>query len=299
VKWGGIDLLNSAMRHRAGRALRLAGLPAARTISVGTAVVVHQYSQQVGNVVASMAMHWNDLVRQKTEVADVDPISTARRARGDGRRAGRLAADPGGGSGSSTRRGPKASLRSTTSRWSLRRGQRIAVIERAGREGSLLRVLAGLVDAERVSIAVDGAPQPRLKHLGAISLLLPQDPRCSSPACARTSPWACATGARRSSSLAPWRASTSVISQLPQGFDTLISSGASTSREPEAAARAGPRAAAAKDAGLVLLDEATSSVDAGHRGGDLRPGDERVLRRLHRLLRAPAAPPGTVSTPCW
>lgn len=47
------------------------------TISVGTAVVVHQYSQQIGTVVAAMAMHWNDLVRQKTEVADVDPILTA------------------------------------------------------------------------------------------------------------------------------------------------------------------------------------------------------------------------------
>src|SRR5258708_29351714 len=74
VKWGGIDLLNGGMRT--GLVALYAWLDFRRrgTISVGTAVMVHQYSQQVGNVVANMAMHWNDLVRQKTEVADVDPI---------------------------------------------------------------------------------------------------------------------------------------------------------------------------------------------------------------------------------
>src|SRR5213075_3191073 len=72
VKWGGIDLLNSAMRTGLVALYAWLDYRQRGTISVGTAVVVHQYSQQVGNVVASMAMHWNDLVRQKTEVADID-----------------------------------------------------------------------------------------------------------------------------------------------------------------------------------------------------------------------------------
>src|SRR5204862_482514 len=74
VKWGGIDLLNSGMRTGLVALYAWLDFRQHGTISVGTAVVVHQYSQQVGNVVASMAMHWNDLVRQKTEVGDVDPI---------------------------------------------------------------------------------------------------------------------------------------------------------------------------------------------------------------------------------
>src|SRR5438128_12345190 len=74
VKWGGIDLLNSGMRTGLVALYAWMEWRQRGTISVGTAVVVHQYSQQVGNVVAAMAMHWNDLVRQKTEVADVDPI---------------------------------------------------------------------------------------------------------------------------------------------------------------------------------------------------------------------------------
>src|SRR5438067_6502072 len=77
VKWGGIDLLNGAMRTGLVALYAWLEWRERGTISVGTAVVVHQYSQQVGNVVAAMAMHWNDLVRQKTEVADVDPIFTS------------------------------------------------------------------------------------------------------------------------------------------------------------------------------------------------------------------------------
>src|SRR5438093_718220 len=77
VKWGGIDLLNGGMRTGLVALYAWLDWHQRGTISVGTAVMVHQYSQQVGNVVANMAMHWNDLVRQKTEVADVDPIFTS------------------------------------------------------------------------------------------------------------------------------------------------------------------------------------------------------------------------------
>src|SRR5205085_3322548 len=77
VKWGGIDLLNSAMRTGLVALYAWLSWREHGTIPVGTAVVVHQYSQQVGTVVAAMAMHWNDLVRQKTEVADVDAILSA------------------------------------------------------------------------------------------------------------------------------------------------------------------------------------------------------------------------------
>src|SRR5947209_627448 len=77
VKWGGIDLLNGGMRTGLGALYAWLEYRQTATISVGTAVVVHQYSQQIGNVVAAMAMHWNDLVRQKTEVADIEPILTS------------------------------------------------------------------------------------------------------------------------------------------------------------------------------------------------------------------------------
>src|SRR3989442_8599497 len=77
VKWGGIDLLNGGMRTGLVALYAWLDFRQRGTISVRTAVVVHQYSQQVGNVVPSIAMHWNDLLRQKTQVADVDPLFTS------------------------------------------------------------------------------------------------------------------------------------------------------------------------------------------------------------------------------
>jgi len=265
VKWGGIDLLNSAMRTGLVALYAWLDFRQRGTISVGTAVVVHQYSQQVGNVVASMAMHWNDLVRQKTEVADVEPIfnSPQRRAETAGvpegwrqiRVEGIRFVHPGAGQGQ---------LALDDVSLELRRGQRIAVIGESGAgKSSLLRVLAGLVDAERVCIAVDGAPQPRLKHLGAISLLLPQDPAVFESSVRENVTMGLPYRREEIELACALAGFTSVIAQLPQGFDTLISErGLNLSggqKQRLALARA---LLAAKDAGLVLLDEATSSVDA-------------------------------------
>src|SRR6266446_151548 len=150
VKWGGIDLLNSAMRT--GLVALYAWLEYRQrgTISVGTAVVVHQYSQQVGTVVAAMAMHWNDLVRQKTEVADVDPIfntparapdsATLREGWREIRVEGIRFVHPAAVAGRPALDGVSLALR---------RGERIALIGESGAgKSSLLRVLAGLVDAD-------------------------------------------------------------------------------------------------------------------------------------------------------
>src|SRR5467141_1162986 len=265
VKWGGIDLLNSAMRTGLVALYAWLEYRARGTISVGTAVVVHQYSQQVGTVVAAMAMHWNDLVRQKTEVADVDPIfNTPARApdsatvpegwreiRVEGIRfvhpaavAGRPALDG-------------VSL-------ALRRGERIALIGESGAgKSSLLRVLAGLVDAERVAIAVDGTPRPDLTHLGAVSLLLPQDPAVFESSVRDNVTMGLPYGQMEVERACELAGFTPVIQQLPQGFDTLISErGVNLSGGQKQRLALARGLLAANDVGLVLLDEATSSVDA-------------------------------------
>src|SRR5256885_8682044 len=184
VKWGGIDLLNGGMR--AGLVALYAWLEFRQrgTISVGTAVVVHQYSQQVGTVVAAMAMHWNDLVRQKTEVADVEPILTSPERRVDtsavpeGWREihveGVRFVHPGAGEG-------RPALDDVSIE--LRRGRRIALIGESGAgKTSLLRVLGGLVDAEAVSITVDGTPHPTLSTPGRPPRSFPQVPPRLRPA---------------------------------------------------------------------------------------------------------------------
>jgi ABC-type bacteriocin/lantibiotic exporter with double-glycine peptidase domain len=265
VKWGGIDLLNSAMRT--GLVALYAWLEYRQrgTISVGTAVVVHQYSQQVGTVVAAMAMHWNDLVRQKTEVADVDPIlgsparapdSAAvpedwREIRVEGVRFVHPAVAQG-----------RPALDEVSV--ALRRGQRIALIGESGAgKSSLLRVLAGLVDAERVSVTVDGMPRPDLKHLGPVSLLLPQDPAVFESSVRENVTMGLPYQQREIERACELAGFTSVIAQLPQGLDTLISErGVNLSGGQKQRLALARGLLAANDVGLVLLDEATSSVDA-------------------------------------
>ncbi len=265
VKWGGIDLLNGGMRT--GLVALYAWLDFRRngTISVGTAVMVHQYSQQIGNVVANMAMHWNDLVRQKTEVADVDPIFSSparppevaavpvpwREIRVEGLRFVHPRAA-----------GGRPALDDVSVE--LRRGRRIALIGASGAgKSSLLRVLAGLVDAEKVSISVDGILEPRLKHLGAVSVLLPQDPAVFESSVRENVTMGLPYRQGEVERACEMAGFTPVIAQLPQGWSTLISErGVNLSggqKQRLALARA---LLAAKNAGLVLLDEATSSVDA-------------------------------------
>jgi ABC-type multidrug transport system fused ATPase/permease subunit len=265
VKWGGIDLLNGGMRTGLVALYAWLDYRQRGTISVGTAVMVHQYSQQVGNVVANMAMHWNDLVRQKTEVADVEPILTSparpleiaavpeawREIRVEGVRfvhpraaAGRPALDD-------------VSV-------ALRRGQRLALIGESGAgKSSLLRVLAGLVDAERVSISVDGTVHPHLKHLGAVSVLLPQDSAVFESTVRDNVTMGLPYNQSEIERACELAGFTSVVAQLPQGWSTVISErGGNLSggqKQRLALARA---LLAARDAGLVLLDEATCSVDA-------------------------------------
>jgi ATP-binding cassette, subfamily B, bacterial len=265
VKWGGIDLLNSAMRTGLVALYAWLDYRQRGTISVGTAVVVHQYSQQVGNVVASMAMHWNDLVRQKTEVADVEPIFSSPERRLDlapvpqGWREIRIDGvryvHPATPSGRPALDGVSLQLR---------RGQRIALIGESGAgKSSLLRVLAGLVDAERVSISVDGAQHPRLKHLGAISLLLPQDPAVFESSVRENVTMGLPYGQSEVERACEMAGFTSVIAQLPEGLETLISErGLNLSGGQKQRLALARGLLAAKDAGLVLLDEATSSVDA-------------------------------------
>jgi len=265
VKWGGIDLLNSAMRTGLVALYAWLDYRQRGTIGVGTAVVVHQYSQQVGTVVASMAMHWNDLVRQKTEVADVDPVFASpersldaaavpegwREIRVEGVRFVHPAAGPG-----------RPALDDVS--LELRRGRRIALIGESGAgKSSLLRVLAGLVDAERVSIAVDGTPHPRLKHLGAVSLLLPQDPAVFESSVRENVTMGLPYRQAEIERACDMAGLSPVVAQLPHGFDTLISErGLNLSGGQKQRLALARGLLAAKDAGLVLLDEATSSVDA-------------------------------------
>lgn len=265
VKWGGIDLLNSGMRTGLVALYAWLDYRQRATISVGTAVVVHQYSQQIGNVVAAMAMHWNDLVRQKTEVAEIEPMLASPPRPAD------VASVPDGWQQirlSGVRFAHPAAERGQPAldevSLELRRGERIALIGESGAgKSSLLRVLAGVVDAERISIAVDGKRHPALKHLGDTSLLLPQDPAVFESSVRENVTMGLAYTDSEVERACELAGLTPVIAELPRGFETLISErGLNLSGGQKQRLALARGLLAARGAGIVLLDEATSSVDA-------------------------------------
>lgn len=269
VKWGGIDLLNNAIRL--GLVAIYAGLDWRRhgAISVGTAVTVHQYAQQIGSVVAGMAMQWNELVRQKTEVAAVDDIlehphtgekgeavpEAWREIRVERLRFIHPAKIAEG-------RGAPPTLDDVS--LTLRRGARIALVGGSGAgKSSLLRVLAGLMEADEITLSVDGERVPALRHLGPISMLLPQDPEVFESSVFENLtlglPYERAE-VERACELAGFAP---VVSQLPLGFETRVAErGLNLSGGQKQRLALARGLLAARHARLVLLDEATSSVDA-------------------------------------
>ncbi len=267
AKWCAVDLLNNALRCGlvvlyAWLAWRQGGM-----VPLGTAVMVHQYAQQIGTVVGSMATHWQDLVRHQADVAGAEAILTAEPRAGaaaslpDGWRTIRVenltfrhAARPG-----EVR--PRPALNGVS--LDLARGRRIALIGESGSgKSTLLRVLAGLYTADTVALSVDGAARPDLRDLSSVTTLIPQEPQIFDSTIRRNItmgvdyPPAEVVRACRLAQLGP------VLETLPAGLDTPISEGgvnlSGGQRQRLALARG---ILAAQSSSLVMLDEPTSSVD--------------------------------------
>ncbi|WP_448204370.1 ABC transporter ATP-binding protein [Azospirillum sp. sgz302134] len=298
AKWCAVDLLNNALRCGlvvlyAWLAWRQGGV-----VPLGTAVMVHQYAQQIGTVVGSMATHWQDLVRHQADVAGAEAILTAEP------RAGAAATVPDGWQsirveGLSFRhaerpgeRRPRPALDGVS--LDLTRGRRIAVIGESGSgKSTLLRVLAGLYTADAVSLAVDGTTRPDLRDLSSITTLIPQEPQIFDSSIRQNItmgigyPAGEVVRACRLAQLGP------VLETLPAGLDTAINEGgvnlSGGQRQRLALARG---ILAAHGSSLVMLDEPTSSVDPAT---ELRVydallaefGDACLVSAIHRLHLLP------------
>jgi len=266
VKWATVDLLNTSIRSGLVILYAVLVYRATGSVLVGTAVMVYQYSQQVGNVVSAMASYWAELVRFQTDFAAADELL----ARADGRRqlaGGRI---PAGWREIAVEglwfQHPRAQSGAPTLDdvgITLRRGARIALVGESGSgKSSLLRVLAGLHDADRARFVIDGTPRDDVRDLGDTALFLPQDPEVFENTLEHNLTLGLSyppEAVRRACELA---ALTPFIDALPEGLATVVRErglNLSGGQKQRLAMARGLLAAAG--ASLVMLDEPTSSMD--------------------------------------
>ncbi|WP_448190302.1 ABC transporter ATP-binding protein [Azospirillum sp. sgz301742] len=288
AKWCAIDLANNALRTGlvvlyAWLAWRDGGV-----VPLGTAVMVHQYAQQIGTVVGSMATHWQDLVRHQADVAGADAILDAAPRVGaeaaplpEDWRAVRVR-------GLDFQYGTRPALHDLE--LDLLRGERVALVGESGSgKSTLLRVLAGLYEAGRIAVSVDGAERPDLRDLGGIATLVPQDPEIFESSIRQNItmgigyPPAEVLRACRLAHLLP------VVERLPQGLDTVISErGLNLSGGQKQRLALARGILASRASGLIMLDEPTSSMDPTtemtiYQGLMAEFPDACIVSAVHRL----------------
>ncbi|MBV8761272.1 MAG: ABC transporter ATP-binding protein [Deltaproteobacteria bacterium] len=291
-KWAAVDLLNNAMRVGLVALYAWLAWRSTGAILVGTAVMVHQYAQQIGNVVGSMAANWTDLVKRQTDIACADPIleatpkpfpepDPAHAAWKTIRISGAVLRHPNGARGLDG-----IDLELT-------RGKRIAVVGGSGAgKSTLLRVLAGLYSADRIGIAIDGEPTA-LQDLATLAVLVPQEPEIFDAEVRANLTLGVPRDEADVTRVCDLACLGPVLDALPGGLAAQISErGANLSggqRQRIALARG---LLAAERASLVLLDEPTSSIDPVteariYEGVLASLGDACVVSAIHRLHLLP------------
>ena len=287
-KWAAVDVLNNALR--VGLVALYAWLAWRNTgaILVGTAVMVHQYAQQVGSVVSSMAANWTDLVKRQTDIACMDPILEATPKPFP-------EPDPAHAAWQSIRisgavlRHPNGARGLDGLDLELRRGKRIAVVGGSGAgKSTLLRVLAGMYPADHIGIAIDGEPTA-LRDLSTLAVLVPQEPDIFDAEVRANLTLGVPRDDAQVERVCELACLGPVLDALPNGLSTQICErGANLSggqRQRIALARG---LLAAERASLVLLDEPTSSIDPVteariYEGVLASLGDACVVSAIHRL----------------
>ena len=265
AKWCAIDLLNNGIRCGlvvlyAWLAWRSEGM-----ILLGTAVMVHQYSQQIGNVVGSMATNWQDLVRYQTDIGSADEIMEAQ-----ARPSSSALPIPGDWSeiridgldfSHAGRRGHTPTLSDVS--LTLKRGGRIAFIGESGSgKSTLLRILAGLYEADRVAIAIDGAARPDLRDLAPLATLVPQDPEVFEGTLTQNITMGIAWPPEAVERACELACLAPVIARLPAGLNTEITErGLNMSGGQKQRLALARGILASRDSSLIMLDEPTSSMD--------------------------------------
>jgi ATP-binding cassette, subfamily B, bacterial len=305
AKWCTIDLLNTAIRCFLVVLYVWLAWRSNGAVTLGSAVMVFQYTQQAGGVVGTMASSYQDLVRYQTDfgaAAGLMALEETAREAGAARIDGipedwdeieltdlsfTYTCSPGS---LPARRAAALSDVALT----IRRGERIALVGASGSgKSTLLRLLSGLYEPDRVFYRIDGEARPDLPHLADIAMLVPQDPELFESSIGRNITMGVEYSPAEIREACDISGFASVLDRLPAGLETGIAErgvNLSGGQKQRLALARGLLAAAGSS--LILLDEPTSSLDAATEArvyGHLHAAFPRsaLISAIHRLHLLP------------
>jgi ABC-type multidrug transport system fused ATPase/permease subunit len=288
-KWCAIDLLNAFLRSGVVVLYGYLSWRLSGSIAVGSLLAAYQYSQQAGGVVTSMAGNLQALVRYHVDfgglaelLREVPARPVAETVRSDWRQiqiANLGFTHPGAD-------------RAVVSDVSLRlvRGRRIALVGESGSgKSTILSLLAGLREPDRLGLAVDGAEVLRPREIGRLGVLIPQEPQLFEGTVLQNVTLGIGWGPAEIERACRIAQFDRVLDLLPDGLDAPVQErGANLSggqRQRLALARAILAAGAAP---LLLLDEPTSSLDPATEAAVYDNlfeafGEACIISSIHRL----------------
>jgi ABC-type multidrug transport system fused ATPase/permease subunit len=299
AKWCSVDLLSTATwcvlvglyAWLAQRDAQASGAP----LLLGGIFMVHQYTQQAGGVITAIASHYQSFSRTRADFASAAPLLQASAA-GAGMASGAAAATeaPTATEAHTAARAGWRTLtldglvfthprqrgdRPTLDRLDLelRRGSRVALVGESGSgKSSLLRILAGLYAPQAGRVRLDGAEVPLAQVAPELATLIPQDAEVFEATLRENLAMSGEVDPSQLRTAIETACLDALVAEMPKGLDTAITErGGNLSggqRQRIALARG---LIAARDSSLLLLDEVTSSLDAGT--------EATVFERLFRM----------------
>jgi ABC-type multidrug transport system fused ATPase/permease subunit len=293
VKWCAVDLLTLVLSWSLVVVYAWETRAAGHALLIGSLFMVYQYAQQAGGVIGTLAAHFQNFARIRTDFASAGPIWEAPERAADGALIGRgwqELALRGGEYGYTRADGKPAGV--FGAHLTLRRGERIALVGPSGSgKSTLLRLLAGLYDLQKGHYEVDGLPHPGVRHLGSVATLIPQEADVFEATVADNVAFGAACDGRTLDDALYVSAFDAVAAALPQGLATPISErgfNLSGGQRQRLALARGVLAAKSAGSTLVLLDEPTSALDPLteariHRRLDMAFPRATVVASVHRM----------------
>jgi len=267
-KWCAVDLLTVFLSWLlvAAYAWQVGGGGA---LLLGSIFMVYQYAQQASWVVCGMASNLQGFARMRTDFAGADAIWAAPLAahaaaeRSDGDEDWRRIEVRGVCYEHPAREGERRAAGIRDASLTLHRGERIALVRpSACGKSTLLRLLAGLYEAERGDVEIDGVARASLRELGARATLIPQEAQVFEGSVRENIAFDEPHGAAAIAAATEVGSFDSVLATLPDGLETAVSQGGfnfSGGQRQRLCLTRGVLAAQASS--LLLLDEPTSALD--------------------------------------